>query len=193
MSRTEPIPRFLVISLLLATTIWNGACVLSISSTQNPSVQPTLISQDNFDWETLLVEPGDLPSGWTEGEISNTSNFVDDYDDVLQAPDSIIGQRFDNDGGVGGVTVLVYKSQNDLIITWRNILKIWRLSPPEGGSYVEEYEGIGERAAGLVGGGEMIFTRCNVLVHISSETKFDIGEYAVRLDRRLQSVVCQTP
>jgi len=115
------------------------------------------------------------------------------HKDHLPIPDYVIGQPFTSDGGVGEVTVFVYESRDDINTAWQNILEMWRLSPPRGGGYIEKYHGIGEKAAGLVGGGQVIFTRCEMLVYLSPETRFDMGRYAIRLDKRLQPIACQIP
>ena len=150
--------------------------------------------------ESILIKPGDLPEGYTGGQVSDT---LPTYLDGLAYPVKQIYQEFNNNNvSAGGVAVMVFNDDSSLSNTLFGLAYI--LGPSElvdingetmyltkdlfcsatvSGTYRAEIEGM-----------DGYFKRCNRIVHDRMIGKLDqdyITAYAEKLDERLTPLVCR--
>ncbi len=162
---------------------------------------PTPVPLADLDLSTTLIASGDLPAGVEGAQIRDTAE--DKFRNLPKAENEIF-QQFSNSGrGMGGVTVWLYESSDDVAAGFKN------LSKRIGGS-ARPIESLGETSAGVMPGigsamllgvsinllaGEVTFTRCHALVYIAmapgSAGLEAIGAYAKNLDERLRPLVCR--
>lgn len=179
-------------------------------STQTPSQLPTLtpvpISLSELNLETILFKPGDLPSGFSVGEISKISSKQ--YKWVENHGVNNIHAMLER-GGVlsdGSVSMFLYNSSDEVNEAYVSMVNSY--GPSSIDNPVGLLNGVGEKATFVesneVWNGDIdhqisiTFTRCHAAVEI---TIFDdigdvslssISTYATKLDERLQSLVCTT-
>jgi hypothetical protein len=156
---------------------------------------PSSVPLSEIDLEPLLVQPGDLPAGYSASQIRDT---VPDIFSKVPAAAKVVSQLFAKDGETSGsVTVLLYESKSDLNTAFSMIPVIL-------GGDNEDQPAVGEHAIAsnisksapgirfdLV---NLTFIRCRALVQtqlIGTSYEGDIVAYGKRLDKRLAAVVCQ--
>jgi hypothetical protein len=86
---------------------------------------------------------------------------------------------------MGGIAIMVYENAVDSKVTYDTILK-----GMGGEAQTEEVENLGEQAR--VGGYDLLFVRCNTIVHFRMFATIDAKiTYARNLDERLALLVCR--
>lgn len=163
-------------------------CGSSTQPTAIPSSTAVPLSQINL--EPLLVQSGDLPAGLSGSQVRDEAPEM--FRDMPKY-ENVIYQRFENKGQVvGGITVFLYASGNDINSAYSSIEKGI-------GSGTEPLSDIGEK--GIVAelslldntSTDILFVRCQAVVHIRMPgDKTDSTPYARRLDKRITPVVCQS-
>lgn len=170
--------------------------------TNTPTATPIPLSE--LDLEPLLIQPGDLPAGFSGAQVKDVAPSL--FDDLPTA-ENTMDQRFERGGDTaGGVTVFLYDSTSEIEEAYALIMSIEAdYALIMGGMNVQTVAGVGEQAIvsvlSLPVGGftlessDLAFIRCNAVVHIRMADVVDIDTirvYAKRLDSRLESVVCQS-
>ncbi|MCM1564740.1 MAG: hypothetical protein NC238_02050 [Dehalobacter sp.] len=162
--------------------------------TPTSTVTPTDFQIDDIFLDEILIQYGDLPAGLTGGHISYEAP---EMFNELPLADYTIFQQFAKATEVsGGVTVFVYTSLEKIEEAYAKTV--------EGlGDSTKIVEDIGEKGVisyvsmtvlgSKVEFGDLVFTRCNAVVHvrmtdISDETSLSF--YATRLDNRLVESLC---
>ena len=140
---------------------------------------------------TLLVQPGDLPAGFSAAQLRDKPPAMFDK---LPASSFRLYQQLEYKGGTGGgVTLFMYDSKQDRERAYSLL--------SEGMEHPPGREGIGEKACGvaaklsaIIVSTDLLFTRCLAVVHVrfSTDDLPSADAYAKRLDRRLQPVVCKS-
>lgn len=173
MNRRLVLPIILVVALI-------SACV--------PTATPIPLSQLKLD--SLLVQTGDLPAGLAGAQIRDTAPGMFKG---LPAADNTIFQQFARGGdSAGGVAVFLFEDESKIRQAYDEILGGM-------GSDAKPISDIGEKASVVVislgiEALDLVFTRCNFVVHIRFTGTLDVDEiqsYAKRLDTRLTEVVCR--
>jgi hypothetical protein len=151
-------------------------------------VAPAAVALKDIDLEPLLVQSGDLPSGFSGAQIKDAAPpALKDYPQATKA----IDQRFQrNNKTAGGVVVLLYDQQSDLDQATALATKASK--------YSESLSGVGEQAKLFLGTDLLpirgvTFVRCQAVVDVSMsgvDTR-EITAYVKRLDKRLQAAVCR--
>jgi len=164
---------------------------------------PTPIPLSELRLEPLLIQPGDLPAGFSGAQVKDVAPSL--FDDLPTA-ENTIDQRFERGGDTaGGVTVFLYDSTSEIEEAYALIMSIEADSSIMGGMNVQAVAGVGEQAIVSVlslsvwgftlESSDLAFIRCNAVVHIGMVGVVDIDTikaYAKRLDSRLEPVVCQS-
>ena len=166
---------------------------------------PTPIPLSELRLEPLLIQPGDLPAGFSVAQVKDVAPSM--FDDLPSA-ENTIDQRFERGGDTaGGVTVFLYDSTSEIEEAYALLMSIEAdyVALLTGGMNVQTVTGVGEQAivsvlSLSVGGftlesSDLAFIRCNAVVHIRMAGVVDIDTikaYAKRLDSRLEPVVCQS-
>mgnify|MGYP003375026889 CR=1 FL=1 len=138
----------------------------------------------------MLIQSGDLPAGVSGEQIRSVAPPA--FKSVPLA-EYTIDQRFQKNGQVsGGVTVFVYKTVDEAEAAYAEILKgmdSGRRSDPTFGSVAVSADSYLANTAFS----SALFVRCSTTVHIqmSGVAEKSAASYAQRLDKRLQSLVCQ--
>lgn len=162
--------------------------------TSTPTIVPTAtpVPLADLDIEPLLVADGDLPSSFQPGQIEDLV-----INDDMPKPEQATVRLLDFADGPGGyVAVYLYANEDDRNEAFDRVV----------GSGGEDVSGIGERAKVNAPGANIpiatvSFIRCHavVSVRLKVETKLNLPpdsrvaeNYAKRLDKRLQPVVCNT-
>ena len=158
-------------------------------------IPPTMIPIADLDLSSILVQPNDLPAGYSEAQIRSTAPAM--FNDIPESKNQIY-QQFEHDGdAAGGVGVFIYDNQLDADNAYNTILDGM-------GDGTESVSNIGVRArmalmdmtlSGMnIQNSELLFYRCNTVVHIrmtdSSNPDYVIS-FAQRLDERLTPLVCR--
>ena len=111
----------------------------------------------------------------------------------LPTTENAIYQQFARDGNpAGGVTVFLYEDESNTKRAYDEILNGM-------GPDTKRISDIGEKASlmaisDFIEAADLVFTRCNSVVHIRFGTSSNVDEiqsYAKRLDTRLTKVVCR--
>lgn len=164
------------------------------TNTAETTPTPTKIPLTDIDLEGILIMNGDLPAGYTGAQIRD--NAPEMFNNLPEAQNTIY-QQFAKDGETaGGVTVLLFESQEDIENAYKKIIA--------GFSDAEELDEIGENAnityvdMEVLGSrmqfGDLVFIRCNALAHIRMTDlpqKESLISYAKRLDKRLDGMICK--
>lgn len=150
--------------------------------------------------ESVLIQPGDLPEGYTGGQVSDTHPI---YLDVRATPVNQIYQEFDNNNvNAGGVTVIVLNDNSWMGNTLFSIgfdLGFSELVDINGETmYLTEdllssatFSG---NSKAEISGMDGYFKRCNTIVYIRMTGTVDrdsITSYAEKLDKRLTPLICR--
>lgn len=167
------------------------------SLTPAPSISPTVTSTivpfSELDLEELVITEGDLPSNLEGGQIMASHS---EYALDVPSPDyffnrNIVQQSTGNPRGF--VEVLVYEDLSKLEDAYNSIIDYMvreedSVEDFDIGDYgkVGYLSYIGQRAS-------VVFVRCNAIVAIRLNTvgKNEVISYGVRLDERLQPLVCR--
>lgn len=187
---------------LLAVFVWNRLQAPPAPSVSSPqgAVSSTSPPSTVVDLGSLMVQPGDLPSGVTASVLS--ARLPPLFADITK-PDRVAYRTLDQDANLGtGVTLLLYTSPADRIRAYQSVLHGF-------GANAKPIGNIGEQAylvavAGALSATEMqakekpvmadlAFQRCQAVVHIrmrSPKAENEIKTYAQRLDERLLKAVC---
>lgn len=167
-----------------------------------PTVTPKPLTQRDI--EPLLIQSGDLPSGYEPGQVFDQAPEMFSN---LPAPDLAIDQRFQKNGETkGGVTILIYEEQWKIDSTYGILQKgLDSNNDSEATKSVShEIKDIGEKAfysylhaeilSSVMDSQDLIFTRCTAVIYIritDSMEEREIVAYAKRLDQRLKDLVCK--
>jgi hypothetical protein len=145
------------------------------------TITPTPLSLDDLDLEPLLIQSGDLPSGFSGAQVLQDAPGM--FRDIPPT-ENVIYQRFQKNGEtIGGVTVFLYGDDETRGAAYD--LVVDGFADP-----VEEISNVGEIADGSLF--DLAFIRCNALVHVRmvGAGLDEVAAYATRLDSRLTDVVC---
>lgn len=156
----------------------------------------TLIPLSEINLEPLLIQQGDLPSGFSGAQVSDLPPKM--FQGMPKAANKI-DQRFQKEGeAAGGVAVFLYETGADIEKAYSYLL--------EGmGENLETVQNIGDAAQltyskltlftfGDNDGGDLAFKRCSGVIHIrmvNNVIKENLISYATRLDKRLSLVICR--
>jgi hypothetical protein len=186
---------------IVALTICLSACVPSVDAVstemaQTQAAQPTstLIPFSSLDLETILMEEGDLPAGYSGGQPINflPDYFFTQYD--APVPDYNIYQDVEFNGGTGGfVGVFVYENQQEVEFAYQKLLQ------PQDSTSLNN---VGDKAKVSTGPVylpdfkyiEVMVIQCHALIVIEiSETDQEelVINYTERLIKRLIPLVCR--
>ena len=160
------------------------------SPTTAPTATPATVSFSKLSLDSVLIQSGDLPAGVSGEQIRSVAPPA--FKSVPLA-EYTIDQRFQKNGQVsGGVTVFVYKTVDEAEAAYAEILKgmdSGRGSDPTFGSVAVSADSYLANTAFS----SALFVRCSTTVHIqmSGVAEKSAASYAQRLDKRLQSLVCQ--
>jgi len=163
--------------------------------TATPTVVPTAAPTEtpvplgDINLEPLLIQPGDLPPGYTASQIR--MDFPEFLRDAPE-PQGFLRQLIDGRSGIGGsVQVLLYDSLQDVDAA---LLLVADTIPDP-----EVSDGYGEKCyisstSIAVRTASFAFSRCHAVVLGTFIGTSSIGaatSYAMRLDARLEPVVCR--
>jgi hypothetical protein len=186
-------------SLLIGVlVISSGNGPTCAQETASPQVQ-TINHLADIDLAQIAFQSGDLPSEYsgTKAKASDPGAFK-----KLPKPGKIVNQPIKKKKKlVGGTTILLYKTDEEIGLAYSGILK------GLGESGIQEIKSIGEKAtlatlemAFAVNGieahhfkaYELVFVRCCAVVDIRLDDRNLILSYAEKLDQRIRnSVICQ--
>jgi hypothetical protein len=150
--------------------------------------------------ENQLVIEGDLPPGFSSSQIKTTP--LAKAPDKAPAADFAIDQLLSRDGMNGGaVTVLLYEDINKAKAAYQPVVDNWMRSTTDGGVGEKSLVSIVKLplpppAQGVILDlANLVFVRCHAVVHIQlmdyRVNKDDIIAYGLRLDKRLQKLICR--
>jgi hypothetical protein len=155
---------------------------------------PTPIPLADLDIASILVQPGDLPAGYSGTQVRSDPSAM--FEGIHQPVNQIYQQFECNNGSAGGIAFFVYDKQLNADNAYNLILGGM-------GETTESVPNIGVRARILsmdlsaIGGAEnleLLFFRRNTVIHIrmSDTTNKDyITSYAQKLDERFTPLVCR--
>ncbi len=162
--------------------------------TEKPTIVPTAtatpVPLSALKLDSLLVQAGDLPAGLSGAQIRDTAPAM--FKAVPQADKTIYQQFARNGSPAGGVAVFLYEDN-------ANVDKAYSVILAGMGSDSKPVSKLGDKASIAIltvgmEGGDLIFTRCNGVVHIrmtGTSSADEITSYAKRLDTRLSEVACR--
>lgn len=145
--------------------------------------------------EPLLVQPGDLPAGFSGAQVKSVApemfkNFP--------SPQRAIDQRFEHEGETGGgVVVLLYEQQADRDRAYAMLVDGISDDAQPVADLGEQSiaHGMELEAAGMnIKSTDLGFVRCQAIVHVrltDTSNVAEAAEYAKRLDKRLSPLVCR--
>jgi hypothetical protein len=139
--------------------------------------------------ESLLVQKGDLPVGFTGAQVRDTAPGMFAG---LPTADNTIYQQFARGGNpAGGIAVFLYADESSKRRAYDEILSGM-------GSDAKPIFDIGDQASMVISldfvAADLVFTRCKSVVHVrfgGTSNVDEIQSYARRLDTRLSKVVCR--
>jgi len=189
---------------VIVTAIVTATPMDTLQATDTPQPTTTPLPLGELDIASLLVRDGDLPAGYSGGQIRDEapSMFGECPAPVLAA----YRQVAKNEETVGGVTVLLYESTQDITDAYTLIADGMTSDVALEGLTENVYEtsDIGDEALvsamSLTALGkthenlDLLFSRCQAVVHVRLSGTLNedaIIAYGKRLDSRLQPVVCQ--
>lgn len=162
------------------------------TNTPLPSPTPTSTPVP-LTWETLstlMILPGDLPSGYSAGQVRDKLALM--FHDVPKTNIAVEQELAKGGEQMGGISVLIYDQKADVDTAFQIITKGMS-------SYSKPNNEVGERGwivfiPLLNNTQEYAFTRCKTVVHIRmvdlSYNSDPIIAYAKKLDDRLKKIVC---
>jgi hypothetical protein len=149
-----------------------------------PTLLPPIpIPLEDLDFSSILIQPGDLPAGNSGAQVREM--LPDMFDNIVQPVNQIYQELEQDSQQNGGIAIMVYENAVDSKVTYDTILK-----GMGGEAQTEEVENLGEQAR--VGGYDLLFVRCNTIVHFRMFATIDAKiTYARNLDERLALLVCR--
>ena len=172
-----------------ASTLPPPAPTLAPTETEAPpsTPTPTPAPLTALTLTPILVQPGDLPAGFSAAQVRDAPPGM--FDDLPAWGWAVYQQLARGDDTGGGITVISYDDTGALADAY-NLVR-------SGMGDALEMDDLGERAALTMlgfgpGGGDVAFTRCGLLIHIRmvGADRDGLTAYAQRLDKRLQSLPC---
>lgn len=162
--------------------------------TSTSTLTPTSVQLAELFLDEILIQDGDLPAGYSGGQIRYVAPEM--FNELPLAEYTIYQQFAKSSDVSGGVTVFVYalpqKNEEAYVKTLEGL-----------GDSARIVEGIGEKGAiyyismtvlgNKVEFGDIVFTRCNAVVHIRMtdiSDELSLSSYATRLDSRLIESLC---
>jgi len=147
-----------------------------------------------LDIATFLIEPDDLPSGYSPGVIRNIE--PNEYWRFIQAKEQQILASDDNEVGLARIFLFSIDSEKGEMF---NLLSL--METPEGMISIDA-TGVGEmQLAAIDPFGLIVFTRCTAVGYI--QVDFDeikkgydtdaLIAHAKRLDEKLKTIACEQP
>lgn len=167
--------------------------------TETPIPTPTLIPLSELNLEDTLIKPGDLPSGFSGGQISDLPPEKYKKLSIPQA-DQFISQQIEHNGNlVGSIFVSLFTSLDDAEKAYEETV-INTL-----GKDREQVLNVGDKASSLFFSGSvagvkyqgagLISIRCHAIVDLVSNDKLldktSLSIYARRLIKRIDPLVCR--
>jgi len=170
-----------------------------------PTLEPTPIPIPlrEIDLSNVLIIDGDLPSGYSSGQIRSDPQEM--FSEVKNF-ESVINQQFAYKGDVsGGVTIFLFDLLDDRDKAYEIIVDGFGESTSTDAitAKVDDLDEIGEKAKYVTSqthlfgvnkeNSDLAFTRCHAVVHIRMGDTSDIenlASYAERLDKRLADIIC---
>lgn len=165
--------------------------------TETPVPTATQIPLVDIDLESILIQEGDLPAGYSGAQVRSAEGRRSDPE-LDKAVNSIFQQFSLEDESAGGVSVYLFETLADRDDAYNAIFA--------GLEEAEIINQVGENAIkwsvyvplvgglGAIEGSMVVFVRCNSLVTVEMKRALDISgaiSYAQRLDQRLQDDICQ--
>ena len=186
--------------LLAALLLANCAPAPTPTPLPSPTATAMAIPLSDLELEPVLVVSGDLPAGYSGAQVRSTPP---DMFDGIRGYEQVIYQQFGNDSQAGGLTVFLFASGGDRDAAYESMTEDFGNTEvsPDYILLVDDLSDLGEAAHYASFDGKTIpldfidlaFTHCHALVHIrmGGMTQLDaVTAYAVRLDKRLQAIVC---
>jgi len=159
--------------------------IVQITNTHpsEPGTQ-TPIPLADLDLESILIQPGDLPLGYSGGQVQDFLPGM--FDDIPRPVHQIYQQFEDKNGSVGGVSVIVYDSAAPSIEAYDTLLL-----GMGGKGQAKAVESLGNQAH--ISGWNLLFLRCNTITYfrLVGMNYDEYMSYAQRLDERLSPLVCR--
>ncbi len=178
--------------------------------TPTPSQTPTLIPLSEINLESALIQSGDLPAGYSGGQIRDVPpKFFMSITDL--GANSIQQEIVRNDKLNGFITILIYEDVSQAqefysILEEKEVIEPFRVEPFSSEyKTVDNFPNVGEKSAhatydNYLSGDSLIlqiedtvFLRCNavVMIHTGSILKYGIQPFAEKIDKRLTELVCR--
>lgn len=180
--------------LLASCSIAPAATPIVQPSTALPMPEPTgtpiQVLLADLDLGPVLIQPGDLPAGYSGAQIRDSlPGMLDVSAEPLPQPINQVYQEFERNGSAsGGVAVMIYDTLAKALVSYDLIVK-W---PMGGRGQTSEMDNLGEQARSS--GTDWLLQRCSTLVYIRmTGTAGYEGRlaYAQKLDERLTELVCR--
>lgn len=163
--------------------------------TPTPAPTPTLVPLSKIDLEPILIQPGDLPAGYTGAQVRK---MAPEMFEELPPYEAVFYQQFEHEGDVaGGVTVFAFNEPKRLDLAYKKILSGF-------GEDSRTTTGLGDRASyvshstSLLGIDfkfiDLAFSRCSYIAHVrftDTDNLTEAKSYAVRLQERLDPLLCR--
>jgi hypothetical protein len=164
------------------------------TETPAPSVTPTLIPLDKIDLESLAIQEGDLPAGYSESQVRT---ILPEMFEGIPEPINGLYQQFEHDNeAAGGVSIIIYQAESTAD-------KAYYQMQQGMGDDAKLFSGLGERAhitiinITMLGitmqTVDLLFIHCATIVYIrmsdTINTDYAVA-YAERLDKRLSPYIC---
>jgi hypothetical protein len=189
------------LALLVACQPSAGAIEQSIAETQaamptvTPVPTPTLIPLSEIDLSGIMYRDGELPTGYTPGQIRSERNG--EIKRIQMQPVNEYNQELSFQGAKGGyISVVVFETVDEAQVVYEKIVEEYNdssLSP-------FDVDGLGDYGIkkeyylpGLMDSAIIAFRRCNTIVSATIEPSSSISglvDYAKQLDKRL-SILCR--
>jgi hypothetical protein len=152
-----------------------------------------------IDLESILIQPGDLPAGYSGAQIREQAPEM--FSKLPRADVSIYQQLAKNGDAAGGITVFLYSQSEHVSKAYSLIVSGFGTSEDNSlfKKVTQPLPGIGEECTAtsmeakqpyIQNACDLAFVRSSAVVHIrmSNATEADIASYAKRLDKRLKNI-----
>lgn len=161
-------------------------------------------SLQNVDLAAIVLQPGDLPSGYSVGKTEHRDPGAFQK---LPRTENVVSQQIKKKKKlIGSTTIFLYMNDEETSRAYAAMLKgLGDSSSP--GSTIRNVKGIGERSvlamsnmAFLVSGAtvhrlefrELFFVRCHAVINIRLDDPDTIISYAQKLDQRISASLCRS-